>query len=117
MQQVVCWILLLQIVNISINPPDIHRQKQGSVVLSEDLSINDVESVYELVAEGVFDSDVPESEEEETDTTSSAFDLYFFNRTSIKLPPLQFPAVHFSYYSNNFTSFHQAPHSPPPKAA
>ena len=114
-KQVVCWILLLQIINISINLPDINYPNYRNVLSKEDVSIDELESVYELIAEDVFNKEVPESDEDEIDTSSQPFELYFFTKTCSKLPALAFPAKHFSRYQNNFLSIFQEPHLPPPK--
>jgi hypothetical protein len=65
-----------------------------------------------LIAEGVFDVELPESDEDEIDTSSPSFDLYFFERTGSKLQAFIFPIEHFCHYYKNFSSIHQEPHSP-----
>jgi hypothetical protein len=114
---VVCWILFLQLINISINPPDLQHPKFSSITNKEDLTINKIESVYELIVEGVSDEEVPESDEDETDTTSQSFVLYFFSKICSKLPALNYPIEHFSHYHNNFPSVTKEAHFPPPKFA
>lgn len=116
-KQVVCWILLLQIFNISINPPDLKQQKFGSIADKEDLLINKIESVYELVVEGVSDEEIPETDEDEIDTTSQFFVLFFSPRTYSKLPALGLYIEPFSLYYNNFPSITTDPHFPPPRFA
>lgn len=115
--KIICWILLLQIVNISINPPDLQRPKYTSVTHQDDLSINKIESIYEFISENILDVEVPESEEEEIDTSSPTLELYFYKRTYSKLQAFVFPIEHFSHYSNRFPSVHKEPSSPPPKFA
>lgn len=104
-------------INISINPPDIYRTRQGAILPTEDLSVNDIESVYELVSEGLFDHNVPESNEEEVDSTTSGIVLFFQPRSGIELPPLAYHTTHISFYTSIYASVHQDPVSPPPKAA
>jgi hypothetical protein len=116
-KQVICWILLLQMINISIDPPDFKHPKHSSVTNKKALSIEETESFYELIAEGVFDKEVPESNEDEIDTSSPSFELYLITRICTKLPALAFPVEHFPQYYTSFSSINQEPHSPPPKFA
>ncbi len=39
MTQFVCWILLLQMLNISIFPIDLNQSKFGSIVIKEDTAL------------------------------------------------------------------------------
>ncbi len=114
-KKVICWILLLQIINISVDPPDLNVRAYDTATSKKESSFDETESVYELIAEGVFDEKVPESDEDEMDTSSPSFELYFFNRSCSRLPALVFPLHHSPHYHNNFLSLHQEPHSPPPK--
>jgi hypothetical protein len=104
-------------INISIDPPDLKHQNGSPGTNTEDLSVNEIESVYELIAEGVFDVELPESDEDEIDTSSPSFDLYFFERTGSKLQAFIFPIEHFCHYYKNFSSIHQEPHYHPPEVA
>ena len=114
---VICWILLLQIINISINSPHLKRPNYSRETISKDLSLNEIESVCELIAEGVFDTEMPESDEDDIDTFSPSVELYFFERSYSKQQSFAFPIEYFSYYYNNFLSICREPHSPPPKLA
>lgn len=114
-KQLVCWILLLQMINISIDPRDIKLPKDTSVIHVTDGSADEIESVYELVAEGVFNKEVPPDNEDEIDTSSPSLELYFFTPACIELPAIAFVLKHFSYCYNHFTSVHQEPLFQPPK--
>lgn len=114
MKSLVCWILLLQMINLSVDSPD-SQIHYGTTNHHEDLSINDIESLSELIAEEVFDIDVPESDEDDVDSSSPVIDLYFSERSWHQLPPDSFPIQHVSYYHRNFLSVTQQPLSPPPK--
>jgi hypothetical protein len=116
-KQVVCWILLLQIINISINPPDAKHAKYSSITDKEDLLINETESIYELIAEGLFNEDVPESNEDDIDTSSPSVELYFSTGIFSTLPAIEFPFDHFAHCNNNFPSLHHEPLFQPPKQA
>lgn len=114
-KHIVCWILLLQMINISIDSPNLKHQDHSAKTLKEDLSINEIESVCELIAEGVFDTEMPESDEDDIDSSSPSVELYFFERPCSKLQAFISPIEHFSYYYNNFLSICQEPNAPPPK--
>ncbi|RYZ26918.1 MAG: hypothetical protein EOO10_14235 [Chitinophagaceae bacterium] len=116
MKSLVCWILLLQMINLSVDTPD-SQIRYGTTNHHEDLSINDIESLSELIAEGLFDIDVPESDEDDVDSSSPAEDLYFSDRSSQQLPLVSFSIQHVGYYLNSFPSISQKPLSPPPKSA
>lgn len=113
--RLVCWILLLQMINISIDPPDLKKLKVAPISHKEDLSINDIESVYELISEGVFENDVPENDDSDVDTESPVIDLYCFKIFFSTRPVFNFPIEHFSYYYNNLSFDCPEPNSPPPK--
>jgi hypothetical protein len=117
MKQFVCWILLLQMINISIDPPDIKQYTEKGIVHKEDLSINETESVYESVSEGIFDKDVPESDEEDIDTNSEISEFYFVSSNDNKLLGYNFPIDYSQHYQNNFSVQYPEPNSPPPKKA
>ena len=116
-KQVVCWILLLQTINISINPPDVKLVVDKTVTNNKQLAADETESIYEWVVEGMSDEDVPESDDDDMDTSSPSFELYFFNRVCSELPVLHFSIEHYAHYHTNFPFIHQEPHSPPPKWA
>ncbi|CAA9530011.1 MAG: hypothetical protein AVDCRST_MAG96-3489, partial [uncultured Segetibacter sp.] len=54
-------------------------------------------------------------DEDEIDTSSPSFELYFFTGICSKVPALDFPIEHFPNYNNSFPPVHQEPHFPPPK--
>ncbi len=93
------------------------RANYSTITTKEYFLIDEIESAYELIAEGVFDTEVPASNEDEIDTFSPSFELYFFTATSIKLPAIKFPLEHISHCYNNFPIVHQEPLFQPPKFA
>lgn len=111
---VVGWILLIQLINISVDPPDLVVYKNHTVT-AEDLTINEAESIYELIAEGIFDLDVPEAEDNDQDEQLKTFNLYFLASpdTGISLP--SFPEPHDSGYNASLLTSYPEPNAPPPK--
>jgi hypothetical protein len=115
--RLVCWILLLQMANISVDPPDLRQVKKSTISLKEDLSINEMESVYELISEGVFENNVPESEENDIDSKLQSIDLYCFTLTYDMRSVSYLHVRRYSSYYNNFSFETPEPNSPPPKYA
>ena len=113
-RHVACWILLLQMINISIDPPDLKLPGNTQAKIKEP-AIDETETVYELIAEDFFEHQVPENDDEETDTSSPSFLLYFFSGSITKIPVLFFPAEHFSHSHKKVLSAHQEPAFPPPR--
>lgn len=120
-QKIICWVLLIQMINLCTDPIDQIYFKNGHTTHEEDLSINEIESVYEFVSENVFDQDVPETDERDEDAFVKTFHLYhqrtftsletdFFN-----LP--QFPTIHTNFYQESFYANYPEINSPPPKHA
>lgn len=115
--RLICWILLLQMINISIDPPDLMPLRTAPVSHEEDLSINETESVYELISEGVFETNVPDQDDSDMDRESQTFDLYCCKPIFTTRPFLDLPIEHFSLYRNNLSFDYTEPSFPPPKHA
>lgn len=62
----ILWLLILQSVNLSIDPPDPHHDH-----IAEDLGTNDIESIIELVLEEVCNLEDAIQETQETDAEKS----------------------------------------------
>lgn len=114
-KQFICWVLLLQMINVSIDPPDFRQFKNAHVEHKEDLSLNEIESIYELVSEGLFGKDVPESDDADIDTKPETPDLYCFMSRYSEATPVRFSAKRFSHYLHSFSPVHIELSSPPPK--
>ena len=111
----ICWVLFLQMINISINPPDLKHFNYISITHKEDLSINEIESIYEWISEVIFEKNVHEKDESDIHTISKTFNLYFFPLISNELLIPYFLLKHSSYYQNNFSVLYAEPVFPPPK--
>ncbi len=68
--QLISLVLVIMVLNVSIDPPDLLKNLDNDVALEEDVSINEMESISEVVLEKVLDIDnaVPETQDEENDT-------------------------------------------------
>lgn len=70
-RQLIIWILLIQVINLSVDPIDPLTYKLGRV--SEDLAINDIESIFEFIAETCTNLEIPESDEDDINSFSKIF--------------------------------------------
>ncbi len=115
LKQLVCWILLLQMINISIDVPDVATSFKSTSRISKDLAINDIESVYELLSENVFHIEVPDNDEPDIEKDINSVELFYFHPDIYHFGFTDFPLSHQSYYTESFTVLFSEPNSPPPK--
>ena len=104
-------------INISTDPVDKMNFKNGLAIIEEDLNINEIESVFELVSEKIFDQGIPESDENDEDTFIKFFN-YFCSTVSFEFSAytvLEFNVIHNYFYLDMFNNTHSEPSSPPPK--
>ncbi|MDX2194931.1 MAG: hypothetical protein NW207_00805 [Cytophagales bacterium] len=69
--QFLSLLLCIVILNVSIDPPDAQYNADYDYELEEDLSVNEMESISEVVLEEVLDIDnaVPETDDSDTEGT------------------------------------------------
>lgn len=101
----ITWVLLIQVINISIDPLDPVSNKLGRLFYQEDLNVSDIESIYELASEQLLGVDVPEYDED-----------FCFTNTSIKINT-KYEELQISFFGRekNFNSVLLDHTSPPPK--
>lgn len=119
-KQFIIWVLLIQMINICTDPVDSLNFKNGHITSEEDLSINEIESVYELVSEKVFNEGVPESDENDESTFVKVFNVYISVPLMVSVKFLSIPQYiisHNSFYCNSIYSNTIQIDSPPPKQA
>lgn len=105
-------------VNLSIDPARHMTVVRGMLTMSEDLSVNKIESVYELISEIVFKIDVPETQDADDDSLQKTL-------TAFHLPELLgldmgrlAVAVHHNFgYFSFMPDYVPARESPPPQCA
>lgn len=70
LHQVISLLLVMTILNVSIDPPDLLRNLDNDLALEEDVSINEMESISEVLLEKVFGMHnvVPETDDEDHET-------------------------------------------------
>lgn len=109
------WVLLLQVINLSIDPVDPVSYKVGR--MSQHFQANDIESIYELVCEQFIGMDVPEHDEEDLNGFLSLFMLYF-TPTAIEnqTPPVALTLRYF-FIESALQSVSPDFISPPPQVA
>lgn len=112
-RQILCWVLLIQIVNLSIDPPDRMVLKQAAHPV--DHTSDEIESIYELISEELFDTAVPGNDENEQEKQLNAFDLYCPPSISSDIVITAYLIEHLAYNQDIFLA--QAPecYSPPPE--
>ncbi len=111
----ICIIVMLQMINISINFQRLTPQRSQTNTIANDPTDPEIETLYELIAENVFDFEIPESEDEAIDNDSISFHLYCYspNRMVFGAPPIL--TDHYLYNYTGGSVLQNAPVSPPPK--
>lgn len=110
------WCLLIGLLNISIDPPD--REARG---VAEDTSINEIESVVELVTEELLGMDdfLPEHDEsDESGFAKKGMDYRCTRYAALVSKPDDARCVVLSYpFADHFTAqYEPEPRVPPPWA-
>src|SRR5690606_16751220 len=80
-ERFLCWVLLLQMVNICIDTPDQVLFMRASAVEAH-LVYNEVECITEVVIESLFGDDLPETEQRDN---SSSIDRFYISMPSSTL--------------------------------
>ena len=111
-----CWVMLLQLINLSIDPAMHQNYINGAFTYQEDLSLNKIESLSELILEYVFKKDVPESQNSVNHSLAKTFIVFY---QSAALPTKIIfnaqPIVHNHTYRVNYPEHAQVLESPPPQ--
>lgn len=110
---IVCWIVLLQMVNLCIDPPHVINFSANHAYQQEDPSIDEIESIYELISETLFGQAIPGNADNDIDSDSVPLDLYFY--TTPNTVVFDFPTGHTTLRKYNFPAFAASPNIPPPK--
>jgi hypothetical protein len=113
------FIIALHILNCSIDTPDGIPSSQP-----EDLTINDIETVYELVVEKLlgYENAVPEHDEpgdEENNRINAKKTVdFYYSQFSLNLPPIhkQSAERYCLFKDTYYKQFHPELTPPPPKA-
>ena len=108
------WFLLLQMINISIDPPNLQFTKKNINNDRVHSLVNVSESIYELLSEEFFDNDVPEDEQNDIEKFEKSIDLYV-KPTLVHQSVFSFHSLYFSGESDNCFFLPSSPNSPPPK--
>lgn len=104
-------------INLSINTRDFRELGNRHTAQKITQPFNDIETLYELVAEGLFDENVPDNEDQDTDSSSRAFDLFSLVPNYKGIIPFPHGIQHFSLYQHRIPSVLAEPTGPPPKQA
>lgn len=73
-----CFLLALVVFNLSIDPPDLLQNIDADPELEEDLSVNEIESISELILEQGFHwvNAVPETDDPDSDNIVKKVEIY-----------------------------------------
>lgn len=116
LKYICCWALLLQLMNLSIDPARHQNFINGKLTFEEDLSINKIESIYELVLEHLFKKDVPETQNAADHSLAKTFIVFCQSPVLFtQLILVEKPIVHNHSYIANFPEQTRVLESPPPK--
>ena len=112
-------VLTISIFNTVIDPPDIMRNMDHDVELEEDTSLNEMESIVEVVVEKCLDIDnaIPEKEEEDSGEFCKKIQIFYFHKPYISYIQKTFVPIptYKSFYFDNFSAISILIDSPPPK--
>ena len=104
-------------INLSLNPARHLNVVAGEVTVAEDLSINKIESIYELVLEYIFKVDVPETQDADEDGLQKPSLIYCMTEVvSYDLMVASIDISHNHAYTEAITEYIPFLDSPPPKA-
>lgn len=116
--RVLWFVLALQILNFSVDTPDAQPDN-----IREDLSINDMESVVEIILEQVLDIDNAIPEHDESDNDNGKINLktaidFFISKFSVELADISCSLLNkpSQYKENFYKRFNPELNSPPPEA-
>jgi hypothetical protein len=109
----VTCLLIVQLLNLSVDYTD-------QSPFPEDLSVNEIESIIELVLEHVLDHKdvIQETEEDDSESVTSALNLTlfsFFDRIELCHVTLRLDKKSISVYQSCFESVSRQISTPPPK--
>lgn len=115
----ICWILLLQMVNVSIDPIEDLSLCNTLKFYHQTKDLSEAASMLEWVAANILGSNFPESDSENNFLEEFSIgivwpqsELRFIHTGEIK----DFTS-HFGHYINSFIPHYIEPHSPPPNKA
>ncbi len=107
--------LLLQTVNLSLNPERHLNFISGKATYLEDLRINKLESISEFVLEYMLGFDVPETQDADDDTAGKIFVMHVQPATAFALALTFFHAPTYFGYNKQLPEQLKSLESPPPK--
>lgn len=116
-KKIFCWLLLMQLVNLSISPARQHLQIiNGQATYLEDLTVNNIESIYEFVQERFFKKDVPEKQDVHDQAQGKIFvSISEPKEVVFTLVPIEYCLKHNHSYIESVYECFPSLDSPPPE--
>ena len=112
-----CWLLVVQMANISIDPPNV-REHVFSCTQLPPANVNQIESLCELVTENLLDTEFPENDESDDVQKTVNPVVLFCSKPALQGFEITLPALqHRSSYTSLYQPLYTDPASPPPKMA
>jgi hypothetical protein len=108
------WILLLQLINLSVDLSGVKHQQQLSSHTAAPVSHHEIESLYEFIAEKVLQHSLPDSHTEGIDTEFHCFDIFCQRLPDTNLFIIPVSPGYLAHQEDGFTSYHPRLPSPPP---
>jgi len=120
LRKLIAFFLLIAIVNTTIDPPDFLKNIDADIELEEDLTVNEIESIAELVLEHGMDMDnaIPETDDSDTENLLKKYEVVDFDRQYVVDFIPFFFALSLEYHStftDHFSVFTLPIDSPPPQ--
>jgi hypothetical protein len=108
------------IINTAIDPPDLMQNMDNDFAFEEDLSVNEIESIVELVMEKGMDMKdaIPESDDSDSEDFCKKMEINVFLVTFLPVEFYKFESliIHQTRLIQHFSCFSHRLESPPPKA-
>lgn len=120
LRKLIAFFLLIAIVNTTIDPPDFLKNIDADIELEEDLTVNEIESIAELVLEHGMDMDnaIPETDDSDAENLLKKHEVLSFDRQYVvDFVPIVFTlsVEHHSLFTDHFSVFTLSIDSPPPQ--
>ena len=114
--QCICGILLLQMINVSIAPSNVHPSNFNGFTNNATPSYNGIANMYHLTLEQLFDKEIPANNNDDDSSTHAEISEFYFNSTcDIKSIIDNFPLNYSQPFQPDVYLQYAEPNGPPPK--
>ena len=110
LRRLICWIVFLQLLNLSIDPPNLSLNPRLHPFSAE----YGLQNIYEWMATELFGQTCPE-DEGDTEMPPETVELYCFTCSAPRLGLFDIPVEHETVHLQRYPVCFLEPHYPPPK--